>query len=155
MRYNDKERWSETKKPTPRIQHIHARGIQKDLRVLLLDEAIEKLRIKSEAARLMRVYASCPSGFAPSTTFLLKKTGIKENNIARARAKLERFGLLGFQNNTIWIDWRQIQTLASLDPELMGSPSKATIGKVQPPDSNYKTDPIADLLRLPEIDITA
>ena len=118
-------------KPTAIIHHLGFCPYQ--YRHEVLDEALEKLRIKTEAAKLMKLYASCPEGFRPSTTYILERTGIKQNNVARARAKLAQYGLLGFVDNKIYIDWSQIRVLASLDPKLMGSPHKAFISPVELP----------------------
>lgn len=125
-------------KRTPCVQHFNFRNAAGEARRHLIAEAMRKLRIKDEAQRLMLCYVNCPSGFKPSTKYIFEKTGIKQNHVARARAKLARFGLLCFQDETIWIDWDRIRILASLDPDLMGSPQKAFIAPMEPPKAKHK-----------------
>ena len=132
-------------KRTPCVRHFNFHGAAGEARHHLILEAMRKLRIKDEAQRLMLCYVNCASGFKPSTRYIHDKTGIAENNIARARAKLARFGLLCFRDDTIWIDWDRIRLLASLDEHLMGSPRKAFIAPMEPPKAKRKLRRKTDL----------
>lgn len=50
--------------------------------------------------------------------FIEDHTGIKENKVSEIRKQLVNHGLITYENNSITIDWKRIQTFAALQTPL-------------------------------------
>lgn len=81
----------------------------------------------------MCYYAAQATGFRPSMSCIDEATHIGTKHISSHRKQLVDKGFIGYDGNTIVIDWTRIRAFAAMDRSLMGKPSSWSISPV---DSN-------------------
>ncbi len=95
----------------------------------MLRDASRNVGLSKRAVELLRFYASCKSGFRPSTSYIEHKTGIKYRNISYVRSELAERGIIGYGDefrNMIVVDWNRIKVFASLSDKLIYDKDRAS-----------------------------
>lgn len=115
---------------------------ERDKQDAIVDRALDNLRVSAAARRLMKYYASQATGFRPSLKTISEVAHINSQNISRTRQNLVDSGFIGYDGDTIVIDWVRLRGFASLQSELMG---KKSDWNVSPVDSKA--------LDIPNIDV--
>lgn len=112
----------------PCIRHIERP--EQELQNLIVDRALQNLRVPKAACKLMKFYAARSDGFRPSLKMISGETGLNEYNISRTRTLLYAYGLIGYDGATVIIDWCRLKAFAAIDASQMGQKRKWTISPV-------------------------
>ena len=103
----------------PCVRHVGHRPPQ-EMQSSVVDRALLNLRAPKAACKLMKFYAARSEGFRPSLKMIDEATGVGEKNISTIRMLLVNRGLIGYDGKVILIDWLRLNSLASMEPKLMG-----------------------------------
>lgn len=115
----------------PCIKHVGRRPEQ-EAQSLVVDQALANLRVPRAACKLMRFYASRSSGFRPSLKMINDEIQVGEKNISTIRMWLVTHGLLGYDGNTVYVDWVRLRAFAAINTKLMGQKKRWNITPVDP-----------------------
>lgn len=95
----------------------------------MLKDACINIGLSKRAVTLLKFYASCKSGFRPSTSYIEAKTEIKYRNISYVRSELAERGIIGYGDefrNMIVVDWSRIKVFAGLPEKLTYDKNRAS-----------------------------
>ena len=122
----------------PAIKHIGDRPEQ-EKQSLILNRALFNLRVPKAASRLMVFYAAQATGFRPSLKVIESATGIASHNISRVRQLLVAYGLIGYDQTYIIVDWVRLRGLAIADVKRIGAKRDWRISPVSASSSSDST----------------
>lgn len=117
----------------PTIQHIHF--CVRDNRENIIDDLSNVLRLTRTEKKLITLYAGSTSGFKPSIELIMSRTGCGRRQLFEARNTLQRLGVIRIDSNSLYLDWKKIKAIASLDNKLAvptGKNGKRCVARINP-----------------------
>lgn len=117
----------------PTIQHIHFSI--RDNRESIIADLSNVLRLTRTEKKLITLYAGSTSGFKPSIELIMSRTGCGRRQLFEARNTLQRLGVIRIDSNSLYLDWKKIKAIASLDDKLAvptGKNGKRCVARINP-----------------------
>ena len=118
----------------PKVTHIHV--LPSDRREELCLLCGSSLHMSKGEVRLLCYYAHQSSGFEPALQHIANKIGVSRFHVQRARAMLQRHGVIAVDDVRVYIDWERIRLFSTLDPDMTNK--HCTVAPVNPKKCAYK-----------------
>ena len=118
----------------PKVTHINSRATDK--RGELCSLCSSSLHMSKGESALLRYYAAQSNGFKPALQYIANVLKINRSQVFRARAMLEKHGVIRVDENRVYIDWERIRLFSTLDPALTGK--HCYVAPVKMKKCNYK-----------------
>lgn len=96
------------------VHHINFKRTDNFARLTV--QAAASTHMSHGEAALLAFYGSCSTGFAPSAKLIAERIGRNEIYVYQLRKALAAKGIIVVIDNKIYVDWKRIRLLASLDP---------------------------------------
>lgn len=101
------------------IKHINTKST--DDRKTLIDECKKTLHMSKSEHLLLEYYSEQSNGFRPSATHIANQLSISRRTVFYSRDMLEKHGIIGIEDDYLYIDWERIRLFSTLDPSLTGN----------------------------------
>ena len=118
----------------PKITHINAHATDK--RGELCSLCSSSLHMSKGESALLRYYAAQSNGFKPALQHIANEIGITRFHVQRARAMLQKHGVICIADERVYIDWERIRLFSTLDPTMTSK--HCTIAPVRLKKCAYK-----------------
>ena len=117
----------------PTIRHVNFS--MRDNRESIIADLSKVLRLTSTEKKLITLYAQNVSGFKPSIELIMSRTGCGRRQLFEARNTLQHLGVIRMDGDSLYLDWKKIKAIASLDDKLAvptGKNGKRCTARINP-----------------------